>query len=212
MKRRGAQAGARRRGFTLIELLVAISVLAIVAVLGWRGLDGIVRSRQQLTAQLEQTRTIQLAFAQMQSDADHLADKALLQGRENLDVPSAVDASQQGSPVTQQDSRFILVRTVPAENAPLRVQVVAYRLLDGVLVRRETSPTRDLALLDSQWQAALSNRDSAPGVALCGGVAELGAAKASRDGAASATNGLVVSLKLAGQQEPLRKYFLAGGV
>jgi len=32
----------RRAGFTLIELLVAISVLAVVAVLGWRGLDGIV--------------------------------------------------------------------------------------------------------------------------------------------------------------------------
>ena len=32
-------------GFTLIELLVAIGILAMVAVLGWRGLDSIVRSR-----------------------------------------------------------------------------------------------------------------------------------------------------------------------
>ena len=47
---------ARARGFTLIELLVAISVLAIVAVLGWRGLDGIVRARVALTGNLEQTR------------------------------------------------------------------------------------------------------------------------------------------------------------
>jgi general secretion pathway protein J len=36
---------AAPRGFTLIELLVAITILAIVAVLGWRGLDGIVRAR-----------------------------------------------------------------------------------------------------------------------------------------------------------------------
>lgn len=35
-------------GFTLIELLVAITVMAIVAVLGWRGLDGIVRARLTL--------------------------------------------------------------------------------------------------------------------------------------------------------------------
>ena len=55
-------------GFTLIELLVAISILAIVAVLGWRGLDSIVRSREALTSELEQTRGLQLTFAQLQSD------------------------------------------------------------------------------------------------------------------------------------------------
>jgi general secretion pathway protein J len=61
----------RARGFTLIELLVAISILAIVAVLGWRGLDGIVRARIALTEQMEVTRGMQLAFAQMQSDCEH---------------------------------------------------------------------------------------------------------------------------------------------
>ena len=65
---------ARARGFTLIELLVAISILAIVAVLGWRGLDGIVRARVALTDQMETTRGMQLAFAQMQSDCEHMAD------------------------------------------------------------------------------------------------------------------------------------------
>ena len=61
------------RGFTLVELLVAISILAIVAVLGWRGLDGVVRARITLTEQIEATRGMQLAFAQMQSDCEHLA-------------------------------------------------------------------------------------------------------------------------------------------
>src|SRR6476660_7000846 len=54
-----------KRGFTLIELLVAISVMAIVAVLGWRGLDSIVRARVALNADLDHTRGLQLAFAQM---------------------------------------------------------------------------------------------------------------------------------------------------
>ncbi|MEN3295328.1 MAG: ral secretion pathway protein, partial [Burkholderiales bacterium] len=39
-----------KRGFTLVELLIAISVLAMVAVLGWRGLDSIVRARVALNA------------------------------------------------------------------------------------------------------------------------------------------------------------------
>ena len=69
MARRNHSAG----GFTLIELLVAIGILAMVAVLGWRGLDSIMRSREVLTGQLEQARGMQLAFAQMQSDCDHLA-------------------------------------------------------------------------------------------------------------------------------------------
>ena len=33
------------RGFTLIELLVAIAVMALVAILSWRGLDGMVRAQ-----------------------------------------------------------------------------------------------------------------------------------------------------------------------
>ena len=61
------------RGFTLVELLVAISILAIVAVLGWRGLDGIVRARTTLTQQMETTRGMQLAFAQMQIQAHNEA-------------------------------------------------------------------------------------------------------------------------------------------
>ena len=71
MNMRGTR--SRRGGFTLIELLVAISILAIVAVLGWRGLDGIIRSRESLTAKMEQTRGLQLAFAQLQSDCASLA-------------------------------------------------------------------------------------------------------------------------------------------
>ena len=74
-------------------------MLAIVAVLGWRGLDGIVRSRQALTEQMEQTRGIQLAFAQMQSDMEQRALRKQLASRETL----AADAD-----------RMIFVRTVLA--------------------------------------------------------------------------------------------------
>ena len=38
------------KGFTLIEVLVAIGILALMAVLSWRGLDGMTRS-QALTQQ-----------------------------------------------------------------------------------------------------------------------------------------------------------------
>lgn len=149
----------RSRGFTLIELLVAIGILAIVAVLGWRGLDGIVRARVALTAELEQTRGLQLAFAQLQSDTEHLVRSATLNGRATL---------------AAQDGALTLVRSVFADDQPSRLQVVAYRIRDGVLIRRESIATRDLAALDAVWQASLSGTDAdSPAVALQGAVSGL---------------------------------------
>ena len=37
-------------GFTLVELLVAIAVMALLAIVSWRGLDGMARSEQQARA------------------------------------------------------------------------------------------------------------------------------------------------------------------
>ena len=36
------------RGFTLLELLVAITVLSIVSMIAWRGLDSLVATRERL--------------------------------------------------------------------------------------------------------------------------------------------------------------------
>lgn len=148
----------RARGFTLIELLVAISVLAIVAVLGWRGLDTIVRAREGLNQELEQTRGLQLTFAQMQNDCDKIALAATIGNRPVLDAAAG---------------RLTLVRTVYAENQPSRVQVVSYRLRDGVLSRAESLPTRDLETLALAWAAATAEADPSPPVVLQRGVQQM---------------------------------------
>lgn len=206
----------RARGFTLIELLVAVAVLAIVAVLGWRGLDGIVRSRQALTEQMEQTRGIQLALAQLQSDMEHRALRTQLRARDNLAADS---------------DRLMFVRTVLAEGEPTRLQVVTYRIRDGVLTRSESRATRDLLQLDALWAAAISDSDATPGVALQSGVQSM-AVRGWRDGGWQAVagaqssqgqgsadpqgsvvpdlDGLELSLQLQGQSGPLVKAFLMG--
>ena len=201
------------RGFTLVELLVAIGILAMVAVLGWRGLDGIVRARTALTDQMEATRGMQLAFAQLQSDCEHAANTSILGRRPFLQ---------------QEDGRITLVRTVFNENEPARLQVIAYRLVNGQLLRRESIATRDLAQLDALWQAAISDRDSTPPVVLQGGIQAMGVlvwqngawrpqvesnpqAPVTTASALSVT-GLQVVLRARSYPQPLTKSFLLGSI
>ena len=60
------------RGFTLVELLVALFALALLAVLGWRGLDGMVRAQSQLQARADQVLSLQVGLAQWTADLDAL--------------------------------------------------------------------------------------------------------------------------------------------
>lgn len=200
---------------TLIELLVAISILAFIAVLGWRGLDSIVRARIALAGDLEQTRGMQLAFAQLQSDCAHLASAAALPGR---------------TPLVAGQGRLTLVRLVFADNQPSRLQVITYWIDGGVLMRRESAATRDLAELDALWRAAVNDIDTAQAVALQPGVAALTmrlwvdggwhagidtlppAVLASMNVSPSAPTGLEVALQLQGREAKLLKVFLLGAV
>lgn len=60
-------------GFTLIELLVAISIMALMAVLSWRGLDGMARTQSLTSQRADEVLTLQAGLAQWKLDLDMLA-------------------------------------------------------------------------------------------------------------------------------------------
>lgn len=190
------------RGFTLIELLIAITILAIVTVLGWRGLDTILRARSTITDDVAQLRSMQLAFAQLQSDCDYAVPLSQFIPRQTMEIGP---------------DKLTMVRRVILEDQPPRYQVVAYRIVNGALVRRASEPTRDLQVLDTLWNATLAEQDKAAPVLLHNGVASMSLQVWFNDGAGwrssaqdgrkpaaagappPAINGLEVKLQLAGQ-------------
>ena len=55
-------------GFTLVEVLVAMVVMAIMSLLAWQGVDGIVRSRDSNQIRLERTLRLETVIAQWEQD------------------------------------------------------------------------------------------------------------------------------------------------
>jgi general secretion pathway protein J len=62
------------RGFTLIEVLVAISVMALMSLMAWRGIDGMLRGQINLQQRSDDIRSLQTGLAQWQTDLDQLAE------------------------------------------------------------------------------------------------------------------------------------------
>lgn len=131
-------------GLTLVEMLVAITVLSLVTVLGWRGLDSITRTRERLNTELEQTRRLQLTFAQLENDCRHV-----------LNTPTSAVTSV----IVIEQTQLTLVRSLVDEDRPTGMQLVRYRLLDGVLTRETSPSTRSFNELE-QYRLALAGHSA----------------------------------------------------
>jgi general secretion pathway protein J len=64
----------RTRGFTLVEVMVAMLVMAILAVMAWQGVDGIVRTRSVSQARLEGTLRLNTVLGQLEQDVQSIQD------------------------------------------------------------------------------------------------------------------------------------------
>lgn len=122
----------RAAGFTLIELLVAIAILAVVAILSWRGLDQIVRGRDIITHSMAEERVFAQMFDQMR-----------------IDTREAVSDDEAGGAAVSVDGgalQIVRAFAVPPGAAP-RLQVVRYRVSNGQVVRYASPPIANLGEL-----------------------------------------------------------------
>ena len=75
---------ARRRrtlcGFTLVEVLVALVIMAVVAAMGWQGVDGMVRAREIGSAASERTLRLAAVVGQWEQDLAAVYDSPQVPG------------------------------------------------------------------------------------------------------------------------------------
>jgi len=163
---------ARQAGLTLIELLVALLLMALLATLGWRGLDAVARSSTQVLSLAEQTQMIHQTLSQLEVD---LMEAAQLRrnGLFALEMtsPSAQDGWRSGgqgraasSAVLQtaaqpHESSWILLRRAIPENPTLTSRRwVRWQVRGGRLLRVISDEP-----LSAEALAALEPSGVAPG-------------------------------------------------
>ena len=131
---------ARRvRGFTLVELLVALSVMALLAVLSWRGLDGMTRAQETTRLRADELLSLQAGLGQWKADLDAVM---------HLPQTTAIEWDGRGLRMTRRSS----------DAAAIGPLVVAWsrRNVDGTdqWLRWQSPPVRNRAELAQAWEQA----------------------------------------------------------
>ncbi|WP_424193185.1 PulJ/GspJ family protein [Ampullimonas aquatilis] len=144
-------------GFTLLELLVSVSILAVIAVMSWRGLDSVIRSRDIVTAQTDAINGLEMTFEQLAFDSENAA------APQDTGLPSVWAYPSQAA--------FVIVRRTPSQQAfavPQAngsnnsakqsggVQLVLYRLAGDRFVRR-ASPLFNNRSSAQEWIRSLES-------------------------------------------------------
>ena len=140
-KQQSLNVTSKHQGFTLIELLIAITLMAVMAGLGWRGLDGLMRSRDINQTRVDQTAVLQTVLAQWRSDLDHVTA-----------VPSISDAGLAWDGQTLRITRR--ASTPMADGSDAGLWVVAWTRRDGRWWRWQSPALQNRRSLLEAWARA----------------------------------------------------------
>lgn len=127
----------RAAAFTLVEVMVALVIMAVMAAMAWRGIDGIVHARDENQQHLEQTVRLNTVIAQWEQDLASIQDSGVLDSALTCD----------GATVRM------------TRRTPTGLQIVAWQLRpdgnDSAWWRWASPPTTTTGGLQDSWMHSL---------------------------------------------------------
>jgi general secretion pathway protein J len=123
------------RGFTLIEVLVASAILALMALISWRGIDGMFKTQSALQSRSDATQNLQVGLAQWRTDLDNMV-------------------VLQGTPARDWDGRVLRITRQHSQDPQAGVQVVAWTLGNGQWTRWQSEPLTQSEAWTLAWAQA----------------------------------------------------------
>lgn len=131
----------KTRGFTLVELLVALFIMAVMAGLAWRGIDGMARARDAGQQRMDEALRLDTVMTQWEQDWAALQDVGgdLSFGFDGAAVRMTRRADEGG------------------------VRLVVWQLRNGELLRWAGRPVTRFSELQEQWMRSLQFLGNEPG-------------------------------------------------
>ena len=132
----------KQRGFTLVELLVGLALMALLAVLSWRGLDTMMRTRDNTQARIDAVAAAQIALSQWRADLNAMHILPGVLGGSSMSWDGRV-------------MRLLRRSSTPlAQGQDAGVVVSAWTVRDGQWRRWQSVDLHSRAQIDQAWNEA----------------------------------------------------------
>lgn len=140
--KRIARVQPQQQGFTLVEVLVALALMAVLAVLSWRGMDTMMRTRDSTQARIDAVAAAQMGLSQWRADLNAMQ---VLPG-----VLNGNSLAWDGRVI-----RFLRRSSTPLSNGQdAGALVAAWTVRDGQWRRWQSADLRSRGEIEQAWSEA----------------------------------------------------------